>query len=325
MAGARMSAAPEAMAAGLRGQSLTRVEDERFLTGRGRFIEDIDLPGQAWLHVVRSPHAHARIGGIDAAVAGAMPQVLGIFTAADLAELGPLPCTVPVASLHPMIVPPRPALASDRVRHVGDPVAFVVAATRDAARNAAEAVVVDYTILPAVVDARAALRDGAPCLWDQAPGNLTYRFQKGDAAAVRAAIAGAAHVVELELVNNRIVIAATETRGAIASHDEAGFHLQFSGAGVHALRDQLAGTVFRVPAARMRVSCPDVGGGFGVKNALYPEWVMLLWAAAGWAGRSSGSATAPRISSPPRKAAPPSRRRRWRWMRRGRSWRCTPT
>jgi carbon-monoxide dehydrogenase large subunit len=96
MAGARMSAAPEAMAAGLRGQSLTRVEDERFLTGRGRFIEDIDLPGQAWLHVVRSPHAHARIGGIDAAVAGAMPQVLGIFTAADLAELGPLPCTVPV-------------------------------------------------------------------------------------------------------------------------------------------------------------------------------------------------------------------------------------
>jgi carbon-monoxide dehydrogenase large subunit len=177
-------------------------------------------------------------------------------------------------------VPPRRALVTDRARHVGDPVAFVVAETRDAARNAAEAVVVDYDVLPAVVDAQAALGAGAPQLWDQAPGNLSYRFQKGDAGAVQAAIAGAAHVVELELINNRLVICAMEPRGAIGAYDEAGgFHLQFSGAGVHALKSQLAETVFRVPAERMRVSCPDVGGGFGVKNALYPEWVMLLWAA----------------------------------------------
>jgi carbon-monoxide dehydrogenase large subunit len=135
-------------------------------------------------------------------------------------------------------------------------------------------------VLPAVVDPQAALGAGTPQLWDQAPGNLSYRFQKGDAGAVQAAIAGAAYVVELELINNRLVICAMEPRGAIGAYDEAdGFHLQFSGAGVHALKSQLAETVFRVPAERMRVSCPDVGGGFGVKNALYPEWVMLLWAA----------------------------------------------
>ncbi len=261
-----------------RGQSLRRLEDSRFLTGGARFIEDIDSPGQAWMHVVRSPHAHAAIETIDAAVARAMPGVLGVFTAVDLRDLGPLPCTVPVASVAPMIVPPRFALADDTVRHVGDPVAFVVAETRVAARDAAEAVTVDYRVLPSTTDATAALRD-APTVWDQAPGNLSYRFQKGDAAAVRAAMQAAAHVVELELVNNRIVISAMETRGAIGQHDAGGYHLTFSGAGVHALRSLLSDSVFRVPQARMRVSCPDVGGGFGVKNALYPEWVMLLWAA----------------------------------------------
>jgi carbon-monoxide dehydrogenase large subunit len=261
------------------GQSLRRQEDARFVAGHGRFIEDIDLPDQLWMHVVRSPHAHALIAGIDAGAARAMPGVLGVFTSADLAELGPLPCTVPVASLEPMIVPPRHALTGDRVRHVGDAVAFVVAETRTGARDAAEAVVVDYDTLPAIVDPLAASHEDAPQLWDQAPRNTSFRFQKGDADAVQAALAGAPHVAELELVNNRIVIAAMETRGAIGSHDGQGFHLQYSGAGVHGLRSQLAATVFRVPAERVRVSCPDVGGGFGVKNALYPEWVMLLWAA----------------------------------------------
>lgn len=264
----------------LRGQSIRRLEDARFLTGQGRYIEDINQPGQAWMHVIRSPHAHASITGIDATEARAMPGVLGVFTAPDLSELGPLPCMVPVPSDPPMASPPRFALAADRVRHVGDPVAFVVAETRDAARTAAETILVDYDTLLAVTNTAAALEPGAPQVWDQAPGNLSYRFQKGDAAAVQAAIAAAAHVVELELINNRIVISALEPRAALASYDDTqGFHLQYSGAGVHALRDQLADTVFRVPAARMRVSCPDVGGGFGVKNALYPEWVMLLWAA----------------------------------------------
>lgn len=268
------------MATGFRGQSVRRLEDERFLTGHGRFIEDIDAAGQAWMQVVRSPHAHAEIIGIDIAAAAAMPGVLGVFTAADLAGLGTLPCTVAVPSEPPMASPPHPALATGRARHVGDPVAFVIGETRDAARNAAEAVAVDYTVLPAITDAAAALREGAPQLWQQAPGNLSYRFRRGDSAAVQAALAAAAHVVELELVNNRIVIAATETRGGIASYDAAhGYHLQFSGAGVHQLQAELAGAVFHEPAERIRVSCPDVGGGFGVKSALYPEWVMLLWAA----------------------------------------------
>ena len=262
-----------------RGQSLRRLEDVRFLTGRGRFVEDIDVPGQAWMQVVRSPHAHATIKHLDTAAARGVPGVLGVFTATDLADLGPLPCTVPVASVAPMIVPPRHALAADRVRHVGDPVAFVVAETRSGARDAAELVVVDWQVLPSVVDAPAALEAGAAQLWDQAPGNLSYRFQKGDQSAVLAAIAGANHVVELELVNNRLVISALEPRGAIARHDSDGFHLLFSGAGVHALQSQLADSVFHVPAEQMHVACPDVGGGFGVKNALYPEWVMQLWAA----------------------------------------------
>ena len=237
-----------------RGQSLPRLEDARFLTGRGQYVEDIALAGQAWMHVVRSPHAHAAIQRIDTEAARAVAGVLGIYTAADLAGLGPLPCTVPVASLAPMIVPPRLALAAERARHVGDPVAFVVAETRDAARDAAELVAVDWQPLPAIVDAPAALRPGAPQLWEEAPDNLSYRFQKGDQDAVRTAIANAAHVVELELVNNRIVISALEPRGAIGQHDQAGFHLTFSGAGVHALQSQLAdGCVRRAGGADARL------------------------------------------------------------------------
>ena len=262
-----------------RGQSLRRLEDARLLTGHGRYVEDIDVPGAAWMQVVRSPHAHATISGVDAVAARAMPGVLGVFFADDLRELGDLPCNVPVASVAPMIVPPRRALAGGRVRHVGDPVAFVIAESRVAARDAAELVSVEYGVLPSVVDAPAALLPHSPQLWEQAPGNLSYRFQKGNAGEVRAGLAAAAHVVELELINNRVVISALEPRGAIGSHDAHGFHLLFSGAGVHALRTQLADSVFRVPQEQMRVSCPDVGGGFGVKNALYPEWIMLLWAA----------------------------------------------
>ena len=261
------------------GQSLQRLEDTRFLTGHGRYIEDIDETGQTWMQVARSPHAHAAIRSIDVNAARAVPGVIGVYTATDLAGLGALPCTVPVASMAPMVVPPRFALASGRARHVGDPVAFVVAETRAAARDAAELIVVDWDTLPSVVDGPAALLPGAVQLWDQAPCNLSYRFQKGDQAAVQSALASAAHVVELELVNNRLVICSLENRGAIARYDGDGFHLLFSGAGVHALQTQLADSVFHVPAHQMQIACPDVGGGFGVKNALYPEWVMMLWAA----------------------------------------------
>ncbi len=256
------------------GQSARRVEDERFLTGRGVFVEDVEVPGQFWACVVRSPHAHATIERIDTGAAGGAQ----VFTYADIADVGLLPCATAVASVAPMKVPPRPALANGRVRHVGDPVAFVVAETRIAARDAAERVVVEYRPLPPVVDAVAALASGAPLLWDDVPGNLSFQFQKGDPDAVRAAMARAAHVVALELINNRLIIAPAETRAAIGRYDDGVFDLFVTAASVHAIRDQLAGAIFHVPPARVRVSAPDVGGGFGIKNCLYPEWVLLLWA-----------------------------------------------
>jgi aerobic carbon-monoxide dehydrogenase large subunit len=259
------------------GQSAHRLEDQRFLTGSGTFLEDVNLPGQAWAHVVRSPHAHALIDRIDTVAARAMPDVLGIYTYDDIAGLGPLPCATQVATVAPMIVPPRPALAHGRVRHVGDPVAFVVAETASAARDAAERVVVDYTPLPCVVEAVAALAPGAAALWDT--GNESYRFQKGDLAAVQAAFAAAAHVVDIEVVNNRLVIAPIETRAAIATWVDGVFDLFVTAASVHAIRDQLADSVFRCGRNQIRVSAPDVGGGFGIKNCVYPEWVMLLWCA----------------------------------------------
>jgi carbon-monoxide dehydrogenase large subunit len=265
------------------GRALTRFEDDRFLRGKGRFVDDIDVAGQLHAVVVRSPHGHAEIAGIDTAAARALPGVHGVFTAADLAadKIGALPCIAQVATIGPLIVPPRFALAAGRVRHVGDPVAFVVAETRDIARDAAELVAVDYRVLPAVVDGPAALRDGAPRLWDEAPGNLVFRFERGDKAAVDAAMEAAAHVVEIELVNNRLVVAPIEPRAAIGRYDAAGdsFDLVLTGMGVHSLRNQLAAAVFHMPRERIRVSAPDVGGGFGVKNFLYPEWVLLLWAA----------------------------------------------
>ena len=259
------------------GQSVRRLEDARFLTGRGLFVDDVNDAGQAWAHVVRSPHAHATIDRIDVISARAMPGVLGIYTHDDIADLGLLPCATQVATVAPMIVPPRPALATGRVRHVGDPVVFVVAETASAARDAAEQVVVDYTSLPCVIDATAALAVDAPTLWDL--GNELYRFQKGDQGAVQAAFASAAHVVEIEVVNNRLVIAPIETRAAIGRWADGVFDLLVSAASVHAIRDQLANSIFRCPRESIRVSAPDVGGGFGIKNCLYPEWVMLLWCA----------------------------------------------
>jgi carbon-monoxide dehydrogenase large subunit len=258
------------------GQSTRRLEDARFLTGRATFVDDVNVAGQAWAHVVRSPHAHAVIDHIDTTTASATPGVLGIYIYNDIADLGLLPCATQVATVAPMLVPPRPALAHGRVRHVGDPVAFVVAETASAARDAAEQVVVDYTPLPCIVDAAAALAPNAPPIWDT--GNESYRFQRGDHAAVRAAFASAAHVVEIEVVNNRLVIAPIETRAAIGNYTDGSFDLFVSAASVHAIRDQLAG-IFRCPRDQIRVSAPDVGGGFGIKNCLYPEWVMLLWCA----------------------------------------------
>jgi len=261
------------------GQSTRRLEDARFLTGRGVFVDDVNDARQAWGHIVRSPHAHAIINQVNGQLACRLPGVLGVYTHEDIADLGVLPCATQVATIAPMIVPPRPALANGKVRHVGDPVAFVVAETRHAARDAAEQVVVDYTPLPSVVDGPTALRPGAPLLWEEAAANESFRFQRGDQCAVQAAFSQAAYVAEIEVVNNRLIIAPLETRGAIGRWKDGCFDLFVSAGSVHALRDQLADSVFRCPRDRIRVSAPDVGGGFGVKNALYPEWVLLLWCA----------------------------------------------
>jgi aerobic carbon-monoxide dehydrogenase large subunit len=260
------------------GRSVRRLEDLRFLTGRGRYLADIDCPGVLWGHVLRSPHAHALIRRIDTAGAATLAGVHGIYAAADLSGLGPMPC---LAAVSPLIVPPRFALAVDRVRHVGDPVAFVVAGSAEQAREAAERIEVDYQPLPSVIDGRAALAEGAPQLWDLAPRNTAFHIQKGDAAAVAAAMAEAAHIVDIDVMNNRVVVAPIEPRAGIARYDAASdsFDLELTGQGLHGIRRQLAEFVFKLPPDRIRLHAPDVGGGFGTKNFLYPEWILLLFAA----------------------------------------------
>jgi carbon-monoxide dehydrogenase large subunit len=266
-----------------RGRSVRRFEDLRFLTGGGRYVDDLALPGQLYAHVLRSPHAHAMIERIDIATARSAEGVHGVFTEADLRAdgLGPLPCIAQVSTVSPMIVPPRYALAHGRVRHVGDPVALVVAASRDQARDAAERIAVEYQAVEAVVDAAAALLPEAPTIWDEAPGNLCFRFQRGDRDSTRAAFAAAAHIIELELVNNRLVPAPIEPRAAIGSYDAATDRLDLvlTGQGVHSIRNQLAEAVFRLSPEHIQLVAPDVGGGFGMKNFVYPEWVLVLWAA----------------------------------------------
>jgi carbon-monoxide dehydrogenase large subunit len=257
-----------------RGRSVRRFEDVRFLTGHGRYVEDFVFTGEAHAYLLRSPHANAVIERIDTGSARAASGVLGVFTEADLRAdgIGPLPCIAQVATVDPMIVPARHALARGRVRHVGDPVALVVAESRHRARDAAERITVEYRPLNAVVDASAALVPESPVIWQEAPGNLSYRFQRGDRAATEAAFAGAAHIVEIKLINNRLVPTPIEPRAAIGSHDapDDSFHLLVTGQGVHSIRNQLADAVFHLPPERIRVSAPDVGGGFGMKNFLYP-------------------------------------------------------
>ncbi|MBD0271081.1 MAG: xanthine dehydrogenase family protein [Acetobacteraceae bacterium] len=273
------------MPEGFSGRPLRRREDLRFLTGAGRYAADIEVPGALRLHVLRSPHAHARVLGVEAAAARAMPGVRLVLTGADLtaAGLGPLPCPAAAAvkTVGPMVVPERHVLARDRVRHVGEPVACVVAETAAQARDAAEAIGVSYDPLAAAVDGRAVLAPGAPRIWEQAPGNLAFRFERGDRAAVESAFAGAAHVVSLELVNQRLHAAPIEPRAAVGRYDAASgsFDLLLSGQGVHGIRAQLARSVLRVPEERLRLRCPDVGGGFGLKNFPFAEHALVLHAA----------------------------------------------
>jgi carbon-monoxide dehydrogenase large subunit len=261
---------------------MPRLEDRRFLTGAGRYTADLCRDGQLHMAVVRSEHAHADINGIDTRDARSTPGVAGVHTVTDLDAdgVGPLPCLAELAGGEPPVVPPRHALARDRVRHVGEPVAIVVAESDAVALDAAERVVVDYRPLPAVVDALRAVAPGAPLLWPQAPGNLAFRYRRGDAAPVRDSFASAAHVVELAIANPRVSAAPLEPRAGIAEYDphEHCFTLTATVQGVHEIRDQAAG-VLGIAPDRLRLTAPDVGGGFGLKNFLYPEWILLPWAA----------------------------------------------
>src|SRR3954469_20032064 len=205
------------------GQPVKRLEDQRLLTGTGQFIDDRPEDGALWLYVLRSPHAHAKIASIDTEAAKAMPGVAAIYTGADLVadDIGTIPTLAifqrPDGS--PMTVPPRRLLAHDVVRFAGEPVAAVVAASRDAAQAAAEAIAVEYDVLPAVVDPLQAMKPGAPIVWPDAPDNIVAAMSYGDAAAVEAAFANAAHTVSLDLVSQRLVPAAMEPRSTIAEID----------------------------------------------------------------------------------------------------------
>ncbi len=267
------------------GTPVRRREDYRFLTGQGTYTDDIDRPHQLFAYILRSPHAHARLAGIDKSAAAAAPGVAAVYTGADMAAdgVGGLPCGWQVHSKDgsPMAEPAHPPLAQERVRHVGDPVAVVVAETLEQAREAAELLRVDYAEEPAVVDPAAALKPGAPQVFAEAPGNLCYDWQLGDLAAVDAAIAKAARVVKLDLVNNRLVPNAMEPRAAIGDFDRAtgDYTLYTTSQNPHVIRLLMGAFVLHIPEAKLRVVAPDVGGGFGSKIYHYAEEAIVTWAA----------------------------------------------
>src|SRR5262245_48917969 len=208
---------------GVVGQSVKRKEDARFLTGAGQYTDDVTMANQAIGYFLRSPHAHAKIRSIDTSRAKQAPGVVGVFTGAELEGVNGLPCGWLITSVDgaPMKEPPHPVLAKGKVRYVGDPVALVVAETRDQAKDAAELIDVDYEVLPAVVDTTDALKPGSPQIHDEAPGNRCYTWAIGDKNAVDAAFAKAAHVTKLDIYNNRLVPNAIEPRAAVASYNRA--------------------------------------------------------------------------------------------------------
>lgn len=271
------------------GQSVPREEDKRLVTGRGRYTDDIDLPGQARGHVLRSPFAHARVISIDTTEARRAPGVLAVLTGADYVAdgLGPLPCAA--AAILPLrrpdgspaYVPPRTALVTDRVRFVGDAVAFVVAETHAQARDAAELIEVEYEELPVASDIRDAAADGAPVIWDDCPDNLSFRWQVGNRDGVEAAFADAHHVTKLEYTVTRIAMTPMEPRAAVASYDaiEDRFTLYCGVQSPHMIRRFLAQVIFKVPETSFRVVSPDMGGAFGMRSNTHPEIVLSLWAA----------------------------------------------
>ena len=265
------------------GQAVTRFEDRRLLRGGGRYLDDVNLPGQAHAVVVRSVHAHATVRGLDVTAAAKAPGVLAVFTGADLARdgLGTMQMTLkrkrPDGS--PMFAPPHRGLAHDRVRYVGDPIALVVAETRAQAEDAADLLVVDYVPLPSVTSTARAI--GGPPVWDDCRDNVSNVFESGDRAATEAAFAGAHRVIRRRYVITRVHAQYLEARGAIGAWDpaEERFTLHADVQYPHRVRNALATNIFKIPEHQIRVIAGDVGGGFGTKGWQYPEHRLMLWAA----------------------------------------------
>jgi carbon-monoxide dehydrogenase large subunit len=266
------------------GQPVRRVEDARFLTGRGQFVDDIELPHQCHAAIVLSPHAHAHIRRVDTAAARQAAGVLCVLTGDDVKADG-------LGGLLPNFMPEdiggpkglrtqRPILVAGKVRCVGDRVAIVVAETPAQAREAADLIVVDYEALPAVVNIEDAVQAGAPNVWDECSGNVSFMLTVGDERATEQAFARAAHRVSLRLENNRLAPNAMEPRAVLGAYDpsDESFTLYTASQAPHAVRSHVAAHVFRLPETKFRVIAPDVGGGFGVKADAYPEDALVLWA-----------------------------------------------
>jgi carbon-monoxide dehydrogenase large subunit len=264
------------------GASVLRVEDPKFLRGKGCYVSDISLPGELHCVLLRSPHAHARIRKIDASPATALPGVVAVFTGADMAadKVGPMAPLWAIATSdgRPMAEPPRWALARDTVRHVGEAVAAVIAETRAQVEAAAELVDMEYEPLPAVVDGRKALEEYAPQLHENGPGNVCFRFARGDTAAVQKAFDAAAHVIKLDLANNRLIGAAIEPRAVLADGSAGKLTLYCSTQVPHHIRRAVTEQL-GLPQTAIRLIAPDVGGGFGYKGKHYPEETIVAWAA----------------------------------------------
>ncbi len=267
------------------GASLRRIEDHRFITGRGKYTDDIQRHGQVHAYLLRSNLAHGEIRHIDTAQAKQAPGVLAVFTGADLRAdgIGDLPVGWMTTNIDGtlMFIPPHPVLAVDRVRHVGDPIAVIIAATLSQAKDAAELIEFDISDLPAVANIDRATAAGAPLVWDGAAHNTAFHWQVGNSAAVEAAFARAHHITRIDLVNNRMVANAMEPRVAIGEFDEGRgeYLLHLSSQNPHVARILLATATLKVPEHKIRVISPDVGGGFGSKAMHYAEEVIVLWSA----------------------------------------------
>ena len=266
------------------GAAVRRKEDLRFVRGAGKYTDDMNLEGQAYAYILRSPHAHASIRSIDTSAARASDGVIAVFTAEDMTAVGGIPCGWQVHSKdgNPMAEPKHPVLAEGKVRHTGDPVAVVIAASRTQARDASEGIIIDYDVLDAVVDMQQAVMEGTTSVHDDVGTNVCFDWALGDKDAVDEAFANADHVASLDLVNNRLIANAIEPRCAIGDYDQSTgkYTLHTTSQNPHVIRLLMGAFVLGLPEHKLRVNAPDVGGGFGSKIFNYAEEIIVTWVAA---------------------------------------------